>query len=283
MIPYVFFGTPRFATIVLDELERAGLPPSAVVTQPAKPKGRHLVLTPSETETWARERGIPVLAPERIRGNETFMEELSRINARCFVVAAYGNMLPKTLLDLAPHGTLNVHPSLLPKYRGASPIESQILSDERDIGVTIILMDEELDHGPILSAKRIERPEPWPAKGTVLTEILAREGGKLLAETLPRWLNGKITPIEQDHQRATYTRKIEKSDGLIELSADPMENLRKIRAYDEWPGAFTMVKRRGQRIRVKITEASIIDGKLSLTRVIPEGKREMAFQDFLRG
>lgn len=283
MIPFVFFGTPRFAEITLDELRSAEMMPLAIVTQPPKPKGRHLELSPSEGELWARQRNIPVLAPEHIRGNEEFFRELAALRPKCFVVAAYGKILPKDLLAIPPKGTLNVHPSLLPRYRGPSPIESQIIADEPHIGVSIMLMDEELDHGPILASRQIERPNNWPVKGTILTEILAHEGGRLLAETLPLWINGMITPSPQDHRKATYTKKIEKSDGMIHLQDDPNENLRKIRAYNGWPGAFTFIERRGKPVRVKITEARVSDGKLILERIIPEGKREMAFADFLRG
>lgn len=283
MMPFVFFGTPRFAEIILDELERAKMLPLAVVTQPPKPKGRHLKLSPSETENWARARGILLFTPERIRENTDFTKNLATLGAKCFIVAAYGKILPKDILDLPPKGTLNVHPSLLPRYRGASPVESQILADEQHIGVTIMLMDEFLDHGPILAAREIERPEPWPAKGTVLTELLAREGGKLLVETLKGWEMGEITPNPQDDSRATFTRKIEKHDGCIDLTDDPWTNIRKIRAFDGWPGAFTTLKRHGKDIRVKILDADVVNGKLELLRIIPEGRKEMTYKDFLRG
>lgn len=282
-MPFIFFGTPRFAEIILDELEHAGMNPAAIVTQPPKPKGRHLELQPSETQAWAHARGIPIFTPERIRENPTFIGEISALEAECFIVAAYGKILPRAILEIPPRGTLNVHPSLLPRYRGASPVESQILEDERDIGITIMLMDEALDHGPILAAHEVKRPEPWPVKGTVLTEILAHEGGALLAETLWRYQAGKITPLPQDDARATLTKKIEKHDGIIDLAADPGTNLRKIRAYDGWPGAFTTLQRHGKDIRVRITDARIENGNLVLLRIVPEGKKEMSYQDFLRG
>src|SRR5262249_44600274 len=126
---FIFFGTPKFAEIILEELEQAGLLPSLIVTQPDKPKGRKLVLTPSEVKTWAAKRNIPVLTPEKIRDNSEFIEAAKNVGVEFFVVAAYGKIIPKALLDLTPHGTLNVHPSLLPKFRGSSPIESAILSD----------------------------------------------------------------------------------------------------------------------------------------------------------
>ena len=283
MSSFVFFGTSRFARIVLEELAIAGMFPAAVVTQPAKPQGRGWVVLSSETETWARAHGISALAPQNIRDNAEFIQTIASLKTQCFVVAAYGKILPKTLLDIPPKGTLNVHPSLLPRYRGPSPIESQILADEEHIGVSIMLVDEMLDHGPILASAPIARPEPWPAKGSVLTKILAHSGGRLLAPTMTEWIAGRIVAREQDHAQATLTRKWTKEDGEIDLKDNPVVNLRKIRAFDVWPGAFTFVERRGKRVRIKILDAHIESGALILDRVVPEGRREMAYEDFLRG
>jgi methionyl-tRNA formyltransferase len=277
---FVYFGTPEFAAIVLAELEEKGYRPSLVVTAPDKPKGRKLVMTPSEVHVFAKERGIPVLTPATLR-DDAIVARLKEERAQLFVVAAYGKIVPKEVLDIPEFGTLNVHPSLLPKFRGASPIESAILSDEKWTGVTIMVLDEELDHGPILAQRERITPD-WPPKGSELTRDLAHFGGRLLAEVMPEYLNG-LAPFAQDHSRATFTKKITKEDGLIDLLGDPVLNYKKIRAFDEWPGAYFFVRRGERDVRVKVTDARLEHGKLVIVNVIPEGKREMPYEDFLRG
>ena len=277
---FAFFGTPEFAVIVLDELEATGYLPSLVVTAPDRPRGRKLVVTPSEVKVWASTHNIPCLTPEKLR-DEAFLEELKKADCTLFIVAVYGKLIPKLALDMPIHGTLNVHPSLLPKFRGPSPVASAILSEETRTGVTIMLLDEEMDHGPIVSAREVT-PRVWPPKGSELTNELAHVGGKLLAETLPHWLEAKeSTP--QEHAQATFTKKMTKEDGLIELSGDPALNYKKIRAFDERPGAYFYAKRGDTMIRVRILDALLEGGTLKLTRVIPEGKKEMPYEDFLRG
>ncbi len=277
---FAFFGTPEFATIILDELELLGFVPSVVVTAPDAPKGRKLVVTKSEVRVWADARNIPVLTPTTLRDG-AFPALIAPYACDLFVVAAYGKIIPKAVLDIPKYGTLNVHPSLLPKFRGASPIESAILSDESHTGVTIMVLDEEMDHGPVL-AQRERVTTNWPPKGSWLTRDLAHFGGALLAEIIPEWMNG-LTPHAQDHARATFTKKIVKEDGRIDLTLDSYENYKKIRAYDEWPGAFFFMPHKGRDVRVRIADATHTDGKLVITRVVPEGKKEMSYEDFLRG
>ncbi len=279
-VRFVYFGTPEFAAIILDELEAAGYLPTLIVTAPPKPKGRKLVLTPSEVEVWGKTHDIPVITPTTLK-NEEITTLLQKEEAHLFVVAAYGKIIPKTILDIPTHGVINVHPSLLPKFRGSSPIESAILSDETRTGVTIMQLDEEMDHGPVI-AQRERIIANWPPRGSELTRDLAHFGGKLLAEIIPEWLNG-LKAFPQDHSRATFTKKITKEDGLIDLSADPLFNYKKIRAYDEWPGAYFFLERNGKEIRVKITNAEYRNGALTILRVVPEGKKEMSYEDFLRG
>lgn len=278
---FAFFGTPEFAAIILDELERAGFLPALIVTAPDKPKGRKLVVLPSEVKEWACAHNIPVLTPEKIRGDEAFTAALRTAQCELFVVAAYGKIIPKEILDIPKHGTLNVHPSLLPKFRGSSPVESAILSDETHTGVTIMVLDEQMDHGPI-AAQREFAMKNWPPKGSELTRELAHAGGALLAATIPQWMNGMM-PREQDHARATFTKKIVKEDGLIDLSGDALLNYKKIMAYDEWPGAYFFTEYNGKKIRVRITEAHLENGALVLDRIVPEGRKEMRYEDFLRG
>ncbi len=276
---FVFFGTPHFATIVLDELEQAGLLPSLVVTASDKPKGRKLIMSPSDVRIWSEARDIPVMTPSTLKSEEV-RDTLAAIRADCFVVAAYGKIIPKVILDLPPHGVLNVHPSLLPKFRGPSPIESAILSDEKETGVTIILLDEEMDHGPILATTHPLDITDTP-KGSVLTERLAHEGGTLLAKVMRD--RGAYPPKEQAHSQATFTTKIKKEDGLLDLQNAPEANLKKIRAFDEWPGAYFFIDRNERAVRIKVTEATIENGALRIQSVIPEGKREMSYDDLMRG
>ncbi len=277
---FVFFGTPEFAMIILEELELKGIVPALVVTAPDKPKGRKLVITPSEVKLWAQAHNIPVLTPEKLK-DEEFVAELSKHEWDLFVVAAYGKIIPKNILEMPKRGVLNVHPSLLPKFRGSSPIEGAILSDEKFTGVTIMQLDEEMDHGPVL-AQRERIRTIWPPKGSELTRDLAHFGGVLLADIIPEWMNG-LKAFPQDHTRATFTKKITKEDGLIDLSGDALKNFKKIRAYDDWPGAYFFTERNGKQIRVRITDAEYKNDALKLTRVVPEGKKEMSYEDFLRG
>lgn len=273
----VFFGTPQFAVYTLDALEAAGILPSIIVCAPDRPAGRGLELTEPPVKRWALERDIPVLQPESVRKENEATTLLKNSEWDLFLVAAYGKILPKDILALPRRGTLNVHPSLLPKFRGASPIESQILADEKNTGVTIMLMDEELDHGPIVAQASIT-PEEWPLKARVLEEMLATIGGELLAETIPPWLQGTITEEAQAHDRATFTRKIEKTDGEISLNDDGYTNYLKFCAYDGWPGVFYFEERDGKKMRIKITDAAYKDGVFTPLKIVPEGKKEMDYR-----
>lgn len=280
-----FFGTSRISVIVLDEMAKEGVLPSLIITAPPKPKGRGLELTPSEVKKWADAHGIPTLEPAKL--NPEFCKQLSIVNCQLFVIVSYGKIIPRAILDLPQYGTLNVHPSLLPKLRGASPIQSAILEDAplgvpHEAGVTIMLIDEEVDHGPIVAQEKILVPN-WPPKGSTLEEILGVFGGKLLVKTIPSWITGSITPTEQNHDQATYTKKITKESGHINLSDDPVRIYRKIRAFDVWPRAYFTTNRNGRVVRVVITDAKIEGNNLVPLRVIPEGKKEMLYEDFLRG
>lgn len=278
---FVFFGTPDFSRIILDELKTRGFTPSLIVTAPDKPKGRHLNLTPSDVSLWGTQQGVRVIKPEKLDADVLAL--LSAENAECFIVAAYGKILPEALLAIPKHGTLNVHPSLLPKFRGASPIESAILSSETQTGVSIMLLDTLMDHGPLLAQETVSL-SPWPPKGSVLTKHLAKEGGKLLADVMPLWVKGTLPSTAQNHEEATFTTKINKTDGEIHPTEDPAGAYKKIQAFDEWPGAFYFLTRKtGEKVRVVVKDASYKNGVLTITRVIPEGKKEMAYEDFLRG
>lgn len=284
---FVFFGTPDFAVGVLEELEKKGLLPSLVVTASDKPAGRGQTFTSPPVKVWAEARKIPVLQPEKMSTTNPPLPPPwhgGRQQWDLFVVAAYGKILPGSVLSIPRCGTLNVHPSLLPRLRGASPIQSAILGEEKT-GVTIMLMDERMDHGHIVAQREriIKDFATNPPKASELEKDLAHFGGELLAEVIPEWLSGKLHPAPQDETQATYCAKIAKEDGLVDFDADSLQNLRKIRAYDEWPGAYFFVKAKDRKIRVKILTAKVEDRKLIVEEVLPEGKKKMLYQDFLRG
>lgn len=291
-----FFGTPDISVIVLNELKRAELTPALIVTMPDKPKGRKLILTPPPAKVWAQENKVDFAQPEKLDGD--FLAMLRLEDFDLFVVASFGKILKQELLDIPKHGTLNVHPSLLPKLRGASPIISAILEDEKKTGVTIMLLDAGMDSGPILAQKSIGSDQwpssrsasvGWPPKASELGKLLITEGGKMLAEVIPKWIAGEIKPKTQDHTKATFTKKITKEDGLIELDGNAYQNLLKIRAFDKWPGTYffaernNLLARTGKKIRVKIIDAEIENDELIIKKVIPEGRKEMNYEDFLRG
>lgn len=275
---FVFFGTPRFAARVLDSLERAKLLPALVVTAPDRKAGRGQKLTPSPVKVWAQERGIDVLELPTLKGE--LPPELVNTEWDFFVVAAYAKLIPKTLLDLPRKGVLNVHPSLLPKFRGPSPVLSAILADERETGISIMLLDEELDHGPIIAQAKVEiAPEDWPVRGSMLEDMLSSMGGDLLAEAVPLWMKDELPAEEQNHAQATHTRKFTDEDARLDLTGDPYQNLLKIRAFDKNPRAYFLD---GQGKRVIVTDATIEDGVLKILSVIPEGKKEMPFEMYSR-
>ncbi len=275
---FAFFGTPKFSVHVLDALERQGMLPAVVITAPDRPQGRGLMLTSSPAKQWAMERDIDVLTPEKLK-DEDFLAELQNTQWDVFLVAAYAKLIPKNILEMPRRGSLNVHPSLLPKFRGPSPALSAILADERATGVTIMQMAEKMDAGPIVAQARIElEEEAWPPKGSEFETLLATEGGNLLAETLPHWISGQIDAEPQDESQATFTRKFTDADSLIDLHGDAREQLLKIRTFDKNPRAHFIQNDK----RIIITEAQIRDGKLELLKVIPEGKKEIPYADFAR-
>lgn len=279
-IKFAFFGTPQFAVGVLDELEKAGLLPSLVITAPDKSRGRKLVVTPPEVKVWAQKRNIPVLQPEKL--DDSFRCSIAPL-FHVFVVVAYGKIIPKSILELPAHGTLNIHPSLLPRLRGASPIQSAILSEEKT-GVSIMLLDEEMDHGPIVAQKEYVCAKGlcWPPKASELEIALAKLGGEMLAETLTKFVAGEISPAPQDHSSVTYTKKIQKEDGLLDLAGDPEKNFRKIQAFNVWPRAYFFRETNGKKIRVIVTDAELRDGELIIKKVLPEGQNETSYEEFLK-
>ena len=276
-----FFGTPALAVWVLEVLKEGGILPTLVITNPDAPQGRKLVLTPSPVARWAETHTIPILKPTTLKDN-SFELQLRSYNCELFIVAAYGKIIPEKIFSIPKFKTLNMHPSLLPKLRGASPIRSAILENINPTGISIMILTAGMDEGPILAQEVVHIPDAeWPLRGTDLDTLLAHTGGKLLLQTLTPWIAGEITPQEQDHENATYSKKITKEMGLINLKDDHYRNFLKIRAFDGWPGTHFFHERNGIQIRIKIVDAEYKNGILHITKIIPEGKREKDFHTFM--
>ncbi|MCK9352158.1 MAG: methionyl-tRNA formyltransferase [Candidatus Paceibacterota bacterium] len=281
-IPFIFFGTPNFAIGVLDELEKNGFLPSMVVTAVDKPRGRKLIITPPEVKVWAEKRGIPVFQPKKL--DDAAVQKLKSVDAELFIVAAYGKLIPKSILEIPKHGTLNVHPSLLPRLRGASPLSSSILTEDTT-GVSILVVDEEMDHGPIIAQEEIfswkDDLNKLPHE-SILENDLAKAGGRILAEVIPKYVSGEITSKPQDDAKATFTKKINKEDGLLDLKDSAENNFRKIRAFEVWPRAYFFHETHGKKIRVIVTDAEMKNGKIVIKKLLPEGGKEISYEEFLR-
>ena len=294
----ILFGTPAFALPVAEALNEIG-DLLAVVTQPDRPKGRKKVLTPPPLKTWAEENGIPVLQPEKV--NSDFAQALRELDADVGVIASYGNIIPKDVLDVFEKGIINVHPSLLPRHRGAAPIQETILSGDATAGVTLMLTDEEMDHGPIIAQEHLPI---WPHESAhELEERLSHHAADMLKRILPPWVAGEIEPEPQEHEDATYTRMFTRADGCINWE-DPAGAIeRQIRAFDPWPGTYTMLP---DDTRLKVLYIAVVPGEaanpgtvregeggemevraqdawIRLLRVQPAGKKEMEGSAFLRG
>ena len=284
---FVFFGTPDISVIVLEELKKTGLIPTLIVTAPDKPQGRGLKITPSSVKQWALDMNIPVLTPHRLK-DETFLADLDPNKHGIekwdlFVVVAYGKIIPQSVLDIPKFGTLNLHPSLLPKYRGPSPIQTAILNNDKNTGVSIMLLDAQMDHGPLIVQKHFPIPEDqWPLSSQKAHRDFFKAGGELLGHTIPLWVSNKIHATEQDHSQATYSKLIQKEEARISLSDDPYINFLKIRAYDIWPRAYFIETLQGKKTKVTITDAIYHNDTLIVRKVIPEGKKEMPYEDFIR-
>ncbi len=276
----IFFGTDTFSVCVLEGLKMGGFLPKLIVTVPDRKAGRGLILTSPIIKKWAESNSIETIQPEKL--DSEFVNNIKAKSYNLFVVASYGKIIPQSVLDIPMHGVLNVHPSLLPKYRGATPIQSQILSDDRNVGLSLMLIDAEVDHGPLISSIPISISN-WPVKSSELEKVLGKEGGKILAEIIPRWILGSINPIAQNHQEATFTKKIKKEDGLLDLSRDHYKNFLKFCAYEDSVGAYFIASKKNKEIRVKVIDADFNNGVFNPKIILPEGGRKMDYKDFLRG
>ncbi len=263
---YIFFGTPDFAAIILEKLIKAGWPPIAIVCNPDRPVGRKKIITPPLTKLLALKYNIPVCQPE-VLSISNFQFSISKPDF--FIVAAYAKIIPKEILEMSRLGTIAVHPSLLPKYRGSSPIQTAILNGEKETGVTLFLADEKVDHGPIFAGRKLEFSIS-NFQFLKLQQSLAELAGDLLVETLPKFIEGKITLLPQDESQATYTKKFITEDGRVDLGKDKPINIeRKIRALNPEPGVWTIIDGK----RTKLLEAELIDEKLKITKIQVEGKK----------
>ncbi len=232
----IFFGTPEFAIPSLRALVKGGVPVKIVVTKPDRKKGRGQRLSAPPVKELALEFGLECYQPESLKEAEV-LEKLGNLKADCLVVVAYGEIIPKELIELTPMGAINVHPSLLPKYRGAAPIQRAIMAGENETGVTIMLLDEGMDSGPILNQKKI-KIEPYHNLG-VLHDELAKLGAELLVDTLEKYYRGELKPVPQDHDRATFAPPIRKEECEIDWERTSREICNLIRAVDPIPGAYT--------------------------------------------
>lgn len=277
---YVFWGSSDFSLATLKKLYELGLPPVALATEKDKPFGRGQKIAKNPLKIFAEEKKLPVI--ECSDFDAKTIGALSKAGAQVFLVVAYGKILPKRILDIPPLGALNIHGSLLPKYRGPSPVQTQILEDEKKIGLSLMLIDEKMDHGPVLAQKNINLPV-FPAKASELFSAMASEGAMLFGEILPRYATGEIKPVPQEEKSATYTHKIKKSDGLIDLNSNPYANYLKFLAFDIWPGVFFIAKTKKGPKKIKIKEAVFENGQFKIKSVVPEGGKTMPYADFLRG
>ncbi len=293
----VFMGSPEFALPTLKALAER-YPVVGVVTQPDRPAGRGNVLTPPPVKVLAQQLGLEVFQPEKLRTPEA-KEKLRSWNPDLIVVAAFGQILRQEVLDLPPFGCINVHASLLPRWRGASPIQAAILHGDTVTGVTIMKMDAGIDTGPIL-AQRAVTIQPEDTAGS-LSERLAQEGASLLMEVLPDYLEGRLHPQPQPEEGATYAKMLSKEEGNLRFEESVHQLVNRVRAYHPWPSAYTFWN--GQMLKIHRARAvedsqstpgqrriiegypaiGTSDGWLLLLEVQPAGKRAMDGKDFLRG
>ena len=275
---FVFFGSDQFSVIVLEELIQNGFIPTLCITQPDRPKGRNLKKSPTILKEFCIKNKIPFETPEKLK-----LSSLINSNYDLFIVASYGKIIPQTIIDIPKYGCLNVHPSILPKYRGASPVETAILEDTKETGVTIMLMDAQMDHGPIVKQKKYTF-DKWPAHRDDVRNILAHIGGKLLSETIEPFIKGDIDYTEQNHTEATFTKIIQKEDGKIELTDTDYKTYLKYLALTPWPGLFFFIEKNNSLIRIKVDSAHYDEEKgFVIDTVIPEGKKVMNWESFKNG
>jgi len=286
---YVFFGSPRFARIVLEELIRSGEVPLALVCNPDRPSGRKKIITPPETKDFLEKAGfsdrVKVFQPEKLTD---IKDNLEALKAEVFIVAAYAKIIPEAVLNVPSYGTWGVHPSLLPFHRGPTPLQTALLQGDEETGVSIYKMDREVDHGPVLGFSKISLSDSRLFYEE-LEEKLARLGAEKILNLIPQYQKGSISTEEQDHVKATFTHKFSSDDGFVEygdyVNAQEGRDYdkalvieRMIRALTPEPGVWTRVfQKDGKEKRLKLLRAEIKDGRLVIRRGQWEGGLPMDF------
>lgn len=273
-----FFGTPDFTVDFLAMLSENDFRPSLIITNPDSPVGRGLTMRSPFPKVWGNEHEITVLQPEKL--DDAFFETLQTTKWDLFIVIAYGKIIPERVINLPTCGTINLHYSLLPKYRGATPVESAILNGDPVTGITFQQMRFKLDTGPILLQKEF----PIEPTDTTLTlrHRLNQEALTLFPDVLQKIFNKEIILEEQSEEGASHCKKIVKEDGEISLNEDPMVLDRKYRAYMPWPGLYFFVTKHEKQIRVKINEAVFENNKFTPISVTPENGKKILYSDFVR-
>lgn len=280
-INYIYFGTPDVASKTLQVMKDRGYLPNLIITSPDKRSGRGLEIHDTPVAIWSKKNNIKCLKPEKITNEfiETLQPYFAKENSLSIVVA-YGKILPEDLIIKPKLGTINIHYSLLPKWRGASPLESTLMNGDEVTGVSIQQMAYKLDSGPILATEELE-VSINDSKDEIRNELI-NLGANCLCDLLPVLETRKTTPKNQDDKLATFCKKIKKEDGEIDINDDPKKNWNKYRALYGWPGVFFFIKKKNINIRIKISKAEYENNSFIIKRVIPEGKKEMSYDEFLR-
>ncbi len=301
----IFFGTSDFASIIIGKIIKHGhgINLKALICQPDRPAGRGKKTTPPPAKLTAEKHHLTIFQPEKIDKN--FIQQLKTIPFDMFIVAAYGKILPADIIYLPTHHTLNIHPSLLPKYRGPSPIQTALLNNDKQTGVTIIELDEKMDHGNIVSQSNLNIT---PTDNfTSLSDKLAHLSAKLLIDTMPAYIKQNITPQPQQHDLASFTKLIQKEDGLITVNQDANTIYHMWRAYTPWPGIYTQLTLNDKKINIKLIDIELADKKhkqkslklftqnnnlyltcanhttLKINSLQPQNKKTMSAHSFING
>ncbi len=278
---FVFFGSPSPAALILEKLA-AHFKPLLCITQPNKPVGRHQTITPTPVAQTAAQLDIPVIKPTKL--NHHTLSTLYQLQPppTFGFLFAYGKIIPKSIIDFFPKGIINLHPSLLPQYRGPSPVRQALLDCQTTTGFSLMLLDEQLDHGPIIYQHKIPI-SPTDNHQTLLNKIITTSL-PFLPKIITQYLQNRIIPVPQNHSQATYTKLVRKSDGQINWNLPDKKLDCFIRAMNPWPGAFTFVKIKNQIKRLKIIQAHLDqNNKLQIDIVQLEGKKPVTWKQFLHG
>lgn len=300
MTKIVFFGTPQFAVPSLQALLKANYEVAAVVTAPDAPAGRGQEVTSSPITQLAKANNLLVIQPHKLNNPEV-IALLQSLGASLGVLVAYGHILPPVFLQMFAHGIVNLHPSLLPKYRGPSPITGVLLNGEAETGVSIMVLDEEMDHGPIIA--QVTEPIQNDDTAITLRDRLADIGANTLIKSLPDYISGSLKPVSQDHNLATFTKFVKAEDGLINWSQLTTQIHQAWKAYQPWPGVFTLWN--GKRLKFghlepskgvlggtpglvkaqkdRFLEVITSDSSILIDQLQLEGSRMMTAEEFIRG